>query len=102
MPENPVDLFLLHEPNVRRLVAENGPAAAGSYQLVWSGGEGQRIIYYPSDDLWLYYAPAVFWRRVYIGQDEAFNREVLEEKFGCRKLFDAVIYNELRAVYIEE
>lgn len=64
--------------------------------------DGFMLICFYQDDLWMLQHPSGEWQQCYVGHDKDFSNEVLEEKYGLRRIFDAYlgIFGERLPIYI--
>lgn len=86
--ESPFDEFFHLHPDVLRLKRHAQPDWLEKVETLQVEG-GYTLYCFPVEDFHMLRAPYGMWRRVYLGHDDqAFNREVLEQKYGLKHLCD--------------
>ena len=86
--ESPFDEFFHLHPDVLRLKRHALHDWLEKVEIVQVEG-GYTLYCFPIEDFYMLRAPYGMWRQVYLGQDDqSFNREVLEQKYGLKHLCD--------------
>lgn len=83
------DVFFHQHPDVVRLKKHALPDWLESVDVMWADG-GFTLYGFHAEDFYMLRTPDGMWKRAYLGQeDELFNREVLEQRYGLKHLCNA-------------
>lgn len=85
--DSPFDEFFHLHPDVLRLKRHASPDWIEKVEVIQVQG-GYTLYCFPFEDFHMLRSPIGMWRPAYFGQDQSFNREVLEQKYGLTYLCD--------------
>ncbi len=80
------DVFFYQHPAVIRETKDSGSDWVKDGRIIWQDG-GFVLYGFQKYDIYMLRTPDSMWKRAYIGQnDDAFNKEVHEKKYGLKAI----------------